>query len=359
MTRRIRPPSSKELLLEGEVPLRGGRRSPRDPDQPALPFDPPPGRIDPCLALLTARPPEGDDWAYEIKWDGWRLFIHKSGDDIRLITRGGHDWTSKFPAIAKAAAALPIGSIVLDGEAVVLDDMGRSDFSALSAIARKRRSSETDPVLHMAFDVLYFDGHDVSRMDQAERRQILEGVVSAEGTIRLSEEIEADGATAFRAACEHGLEGIVAKRRDAPYQGGRKGEWRKIKCVQRECFLIVGYRPSKSGFGGIGALILAARSGGRLKTVGTVSSGLDGRSGPILRKRLDGVTLERPSGASGTSVFVRPELVSLVEFRTWTAGGRLRHVVFKGVVEDALEEVFDLASLQPEDPSTERRDRLD
>jgi bifunctional non-homologous end joining protein LigD len=359
MARRVGPPRSKDLLVEKELPLRGGRRSLRDPAQPPLPFDPPPARIDPCLALLAARPPEGENWSYEIKWDGWRLFIHKTGDEIRLITRGGHDWTSKFPAIAEAASALPVGSIVLDGEAVVLDDMGRSDFSALSAIARKRRGSEADPVLHMAFDVLYFDGHDVSRMDQVERRQILEGMVSTEGTIRLSEEIEADGAAAFKAACEHGLEGIVAKRRDAPYQGGRKGEWRKIKCVQRECFLIVGYRPSKAGFGGIGALVLAARSAGRWKSVGTVSSGLDGRSGPALRKRLDGIRQERTSGTSGTTVFLRPELVAVVEFRAWTAGGRLRHVVFKGVAEDALDEVFDLASLASEDPSAGKRDRLD
>lgn len=349
MAKRSRTPGSRNLQTDKELPLRGGKHPVRGSEHTFI-SDPMPTRVDPCLALLASRPPEGENWAYEVKWDGYRLFVYKDDERVRLLTRRGHDWTSKFPAIAAAASRLPVKSAILDGEAVVLDEMGRSDFSALAAVARRKRSVDSDPVVHVAFDLLYVDGQDVSRTDQRSRRRLLEEILTRgdEGAIQLSEEIDADGASVFGAAREHGLEGIVAKRRDAPYRGGRNGDWQKIKCVQRECFLIIGYRPSSSGFGGIGALLLAARSGDGLKYVGSVASGLNGRSAAMLRERLDKIRTAKPGLPTSRKhvVFVEPDIGAVIEFRDWTATGRLRHVVYKGSVEEPGDEVFDFDSQQ-------------
>jgi bifunctional non-homologous end joining protein LigD len=172
-----------------------------------------PDRIEPCLALLKSKPPSGPDWVFEVKWDGYRLAVHAGRDGVRVITRGGHDWTHRFPAIAQAAKALGT-TLILDGEAVVFDEQGRSDF------AGKRKASEA--ILY-AFDLLYFDGHDISRLELAERRHMLQELLKyQQGVIRLSEAIEADGAVLLRAACANGLEGIIAKHKRRPYRSGRQ-----------------------------------------------------------------------------------------------------------------------------------------
>ncbi len=194
MVKRPSKPPSKPLLRESEPPLRGGRRRPRDPQQPNLPFDKMPTRIEPCLALLKPKAPTGSDWIYEIKWDGYRLQLNKSGTDVTIITRGGHDWTDRFPTIVEAAKALPVGTVILDGEAVVLDEVGRSDFSALQqALGGRSGKRHASEAIFIAFDCLYLDGHDLRQMEQDARRHLLEGLVPAEadGGIRLSQEIEA------------------------------------------------------------------------------------------------------------------------------------------------------------------------
>jgi bifunctional non-homologous end joining protein LigD len=348
MARRARPPGSRKLVVDGYDPLRGGKRAARDPAQPALPFDPMPGRIDPCLALLAEKPPEGPEWAYEIKWDGYRLFVHKENAKVTLITRGGMDWTAKFPAIAQAALALPVATAILDGEAVVLDERGRSDFSALVAVVGKKRSMANDPILFMAFDLLYFDGHDISRMDQEERRHLLEEFVpnGQGGAIRLSEAAEEDGAGLFEAAREHGLEGIVAKRRDAPYRAGRKGEWRKIKCIQREVFIIVGFQPSRDG--GLACLLLSAQSDDGLKYVGTVGTGFTQKTARSIREKLERIQSSgtKVNTARRGVVFVEPRIGALVEFRAWTASGHLRHGAFKGIVEHSGDDIYNIDAPQ-------------
>ena len=161
---------------------------------------------------------------------------------VRIITRGGHDWTDRFPAIAKAAKKLDVATAILDGEAVVLDEQGRSDFGLLQQSlgdrGGKRISTE---VIFMAFDLLCFDGHDRRKLEFTARRHLLEGLIKIRDDVtRLSEEIEADGRRLFLAACEHGLEGIIAKDRESTYRSGRLGDWLKIKCVQSDGFAIVG-----------------------------------------------------------------------------------------------------------------------
>ncbi|MGO8150445.1 non-homologous end-joining DNA ligase [Rhizobium leguminosarum] len=337
MTKPPRKPS-KPLLGEADALLRSRPRRRRDPDQPNLPLDPMPARIEPCLALLRVKPPKGDDRVYEIKWDGYRLSVHIEPTGIRILTRGGHDWTHRFPAIEQAAKQLPVATAILDGEAVVLDEKGRSDFGLLqqSLGGRGGRKSSSDAIF-MAFDLLYFDGHDLRTSELDMRRHLLEDLVPAreQGDIRLSEEIEADGDQLLASACEHGLEGIIAKRRDAPYRSGRLGDWLKIKCVQSDSFVIVGYERSTVARAGIGRLLLAARKGKKLVYVGGVGTGFNERTAYELREKLDGLITSTPAATVDRkgAIFVKPKIIAEIEYRAWTDDGKLRHASYKGLRE--------------------------
>jgi bifunctional non-homologous end joining protein LigD len=295
-----------------------------------------PPRIEPCLALLSRKPPEGPEWGYEVKWDGYRIAVHRErGNNVRVLTRGGHDWTDRFPGIAKAVLELGAGTMIIDGEAVILDDRGRSDFAMLQSSlgGRGGRRVSSDTVLY-AFDLLYLDGHDLSMLSLKERRMLLDPLLeNAQGAIRLSEMFDTDGATLFARACEFELEGIVAKRLDAPYRSGRGGEWRKIKCVQSETFVIIGYEPSTSVPGAIASLLLAARKGDDLVYVGSVGTGFKMKVARDLKARLDGIRLKESAGKakSGNAVFVDPILAAEIEYRAWSGEGKLRHASFKGL----------------------------
>ncbi|NNU66508.1 ATP-dependent DNA ligase [Rhizobium sp. WYCCWR 11152] len=334
-----KPPKPKPLLQDAGKPVRSRPRKPRNPAQPNLPLDPMPDRIEPCLALLKARPPKGDDWVYEIKWDGYRLSVHVEPNRIRILTRGGHDWTHRFPAIKLAAMWLPVGSAILDGEAVVLDKQGRSDFGLLQqSLGGRGGKKSSSNAIFMAFDLLYFDGHDLRNSELSMRRHLLKDLVSVvgHGDIRLSEEIEADGDQLLASACEHGLEGIIAKDRNSTYRSGRGGDWLKIKCVQSDGFAIVGYEKSTVSFGGIGRLLLAARKGDELVYVGGVGTGFNERSAAELREQMDKLIVDKPAvdtGRKRNAVFVRPELVAEIEYRAWTHDGKLRHASYKGLRE--------------------------
>ncbi|MBB4277009.1 non-homologous end-joining DNA ligase [Rhizobium mongolense] len=332
-----KPPKSKPLLSESDAPLRSRPRKPRDPAQPNLPLDPMPDRIDPCLALLKSRPPKGPEWAFEIKWDGYRLSVHIEPKGIRIITRGGHDWTDRFPAIAKAAKKLGVATAIIDGEAVVLDEQGRSDFGLLQQSLGGRSGTRTsNEAIFMAFDLLYFDGRDLRQLEFTARRHLLEGLIkSRDDVIRLSEEIEADGDRLFLAACDHGLEGIIAKDRESTYRSGRLGDWLKIKCVQSDGFAIVGYEHSFVARAGIGSLLLAARHGRKLVYVGSVGTGFNERTAHELRESLDKLKVKKPpveySGRRKYIVWVKPTLVAEVEYRAWTRDGKLRQSSYKGL----------------------------
>jgi len=311
---------SLPLLGEADTQLRSRPRRRRDPAQPNLPLDPMPARVEPCLALLKAKPPKGDDWVFEIKWDGYRLAVHIEPSGVRILTRGGHDWTERFPAILAEARRLPVSTAILDGEAVVLDAHGRSDFGMLQqSLGGRGGKGASKDAIFMAFDLLYFDGHDLTGTELTSRRHLLEGLVPAGGedAIRLSEEIEADGEQLLRIACEHDLEGIIAKDRNSPYRSGRLGDWLKIKCIQSDGFAIVGYEMSTASFGGIGRLLLAARKGGELVYVGGVGTGFNERSAADLRKQMDKLTMAKPAVDSASSC-EWPEIseISLI-FSSW------------------------------------------
>jgi bifunctional non-homologous end joining protein LigD len=233
-----------------------------------------PYRVEPALALLKAKPPSDQRYRAEVKIDGYRLAVHIEPTGVRIITRGGHDWTERFPAIADEARKLGVASAILDGEAAVLDDQGRSDFGALQRSLGGRGKLPSPGSIFIAFDVLYLDGHDLQNMELSSRRHLLEQLIAdRDGPIQFSEEIDGDGGAIFRAACEHGLEGVIFKDADSTYRSGRTADWIKVKCIASESFFIVGYEKSSTARGGLGSLLLAARKGDELQYVGSVGTG--------------------------------------------------------------------------------------
>lgn len=325
---------SRPLLRDDHV-AKSKPRKPRDPAQPHLPFDAMPNRIEPALAQLKPKAPQGDKWLFEMKFDGYRLAIHIETKSVRILTRGGHDWTERFPAIADAARKLDVGTAILDGEAVVLDAKGRSDFGALqrSLGGRGGKRASAEAVFY-AFDLLYFDGHLLTNTELSVRRHLLADFLDKEDTaIRWSEEIHGDGDELFETACAHGLEGIIAKDRDSRYRSGRTGDWLKIKCVQSESFVIVGYERSTSARGGLGSLLLAARNGTGWRSVGSVGTGFKEREAIAFRSALDKLKTARPVvPLKGKQlVFAQPTLIAEIEFRGWTNDGSLRHASYKGL----------------------------
>ncbi|MDK1493355.1 non-homologous end-joining DNA ligase [Sinorhizobium sp. 7-81] len=303
-----------------------------------LPDHPMPARIEPCLATLVEKPPKGQDWAYEVKWDGYRLAVHIETGRVRILTRGGYDWTERFPSIADDARRLALKTAILDGEAVVLNDHGRSDFGMLQrALGRLPSAIEAGAIVFYAFDLLYLDGRDLRRLPLHERRRLLEPLVAdREGAVRLSEEVQADGEEFYRVACAHGLEGIIAKHIDKPYRSGRGEWWQKITCKRRDSFVIVGFEPSTVP-GHVGRLLLAARKGADLVYVGGCGTGWSNELSRELRKVLEGMVTETAAVSlrRKAAVFVEPFLIAEVEYRAWTDDGKLRHPSFKGIREQA------------------------
>jgi bifunctional non-homologous end joining protein LigD len=334
---------ARRVLRSG--PLAETLKSPlakrRDARQRTLDLDPMPERVEPCLALLASKPPVGDNWAYEVKWDGYRLAVHvEPGRRVRILTRGGHDWTLRFPTIAHDIRELGVDSAIFDGEAVVIDERGASDFGALQqALGGRGGKRSAAGALLYAFDLLYLDGRDLRALPLSERRRMLIDLIGKQhSSIRLSEEVDAEGAPFLTLASEMGLEGIIAKRLDAPYRSGRGGEWLKIKCVQSETFLIIGWEASAGALGGIGRLLLAARRGDALVYVGSVGTGFTVKTASELRRRLMSILIEKPAVAGATKKgmrWVEPAIAAEVAFRAWTGDGKLRHASFKGVRDDA------------------------
>ncbi len=306
-----------------------------------------PARVEPCLAALVDKPPEGEDWAYEVKWDGYRLAVHVEPGRVRILTRGGYDWTDRFPSIVDDARRLAVKTAILDGEAVVLDDLGRSDFGMLQrALGRLPSAVEAGAIVFYAFDLLYLDGRDLRRLPLRERRRLLEPLVAGrEGAVRLSEEVQADGEEFYRVACAHGLEGIIAKHREKTYRSGRGEWWRKITCKRRDSFVVVGYEPSTVPRA-IGRLLLAGRQGEAFVYVGGCGTGWSHKESVKLRELLDEIKTNEPAVVLRRkgAVFVRPLLVAEVEYRAWTDDRKLRHASFKGIrpVEDGGE-VYELS----------------
>ena len=260
---------------------------PADPRQAGLFDEPLPKWIKPCLPTLVDRPPIGPQWLHEIKWDGYRVSAYVANGKVTIRTRNGHDWTARFPAISRAALVLKVRSAVIDGEAVILDERGRSSFAELQADLDRHGSERA--VLY-AFDLLLLDGEDLRKKPLEERRLALGGIIARRSAILMSEEFSGPGADLFRIACENELEGIVSKRLDRAYHSGRSRDWLKTKCVLSDTFIIIGFQPSSGAVRTPLANIKVARfDGHRLRYAGAVGTGFSERVASALRERLDRV----------------------------------------------------------------------
>ena len=289
------------------------------------------------LATLVGEAPAGDDWIHELKFDGYRVLCLLQDGDARVITRNGKDWTDNFPGIREAIRALPAATAAVDGELVVLDREGISSFQLLQNSLSGARAGE--PLLY-AFDLLALDGEDLRGRPLLERKAALaELLADPPERIRFSDHVVGQGEAFFRKACGMGVEGIISKRADRPYRGGRGKDWLKVKCTARQELVVVGYSEPSGSRVGIGALLLGVHDAdGQLVYAGKVGTGFDTETLLMLEKRLSAMERKTPpvegapKGAKARGVhWVRPELVAEIEFTEWTDDGRIRHPSFQGL----------------------------
>lgn len=298
----------------------------------------------PQLATLVSEVPAGEGWLHEIKLDGYRILAGVAGGEASLWTRGGKDWADRFPAVARAVAALPVETAILDGEVVALLEDGRSSFQALQQALSESASAE---LAFFVFDLLYLDGVDWSGRPLLERKAALRKLLPARSggraaqLLRFNDHVGGDGADFYRQACAHGLEGIIAKRASNPYRPGRSSDWLKIKCSRRQEFVIGGFTEPSGSRTGLGALLLGVYQDDQLRYAGRVGTGFGTATLRTLRAGLEPLETERPAfsnpprGAQARGVhWVRPERVAEVTFTEWTEDGLLRHPTFEGLRED-------------------------
>lgn len=300
------------------------------------------------LATLVDEAPEGDQWWHEIKFDGYRLLGFVAGATVALRTRNGQDWTAKFPAVTEALGALKLDDAVLDMEAVVLDAGGKSSFHALQTALGE--GGERKRIIAYAFDLLELDGKDLRSRPLRERKEALEKLLGKgkQTALRFSGHVEGGGRKMFDQACRMGLEGIVSKLADSRYSPGRQKAWLKIKCGQRQEFIIVGYSDARSGGRALGALYLGyhgKKGKGSIKYAGKVGTGFTMKSAKALTDRLEKIAVKAPGFAKADMAgvsrpewqsihWVKPELLCEVAFTEWTGDGQLRHPSFQGLRED-------------------------
>ncbi|NTE87169.1 DNA ligase D [Agrobacterium rubi] len=299
-----------------------------------------PDFVQPALASLKPKPPAGDRWLHEIKFDGYRIQVRIDNGTVTLLTRSGLDWTEKFGTdVAKSFAALPVETALLDGEIVVERDNGASDFSALQHDLSEGR---TDRFRYYAFDLLHLDGHDLQNAGLIDRKHLLEKLIPSDNSIlRYSEHFGESGEMILDHACRLSLEGVISKLRDSKYQSGRKGQWVKSKCSSRQEFVIGGFTVSSTSDQAIGSLAVGVYDEEGLHHVGRVGTGFTADVAENLFKTLSPLTTKTSPFADKLTalakrdlVFVKPERVAEVEFRTWSADGNLRHASFRGLRDD-------------------------
>ena len=290
------------------------------------------------LATLVTRAPEGDDYLHEIKYDGYRAFCRLARGSASFLMRSGQDWTSRFAALASDAERLDVDQAVLDGEVVIVEPDGRTSFQALQ---NSMNGGARGALVYYAFDLLSRDGEDLTKLPLEDRKGALHELLADAGdTMRYSDHVVGNGQAVFEEACRRGLEGIISKRRDAPYRGGRVGSWLKVKCTARQELVIVGYTEPKGSRAGFGALLLGVRDGaGPIRYAGRVGTGFTHESLVDLTRRLRALETKEPpvtgEPRSGRGVhWVEPKLLAEVAFTGWTDDGKLRHPSFQGLRED-------------------------
>ncbi len=331
----VRPPSSEGVAQVGNAQAAGAVKA-------ALPET-----LSPQLATLAAGIPAGD-WIFEIKFDGYRLMTRIDQGKARLITRGGHDWSAKMPGLVREIEEMGLKSAWLDGEIVVLGPTGSPDFNALQNAFDRGRGAEQ--IVYFLFDAPFFEGHDLRDVPQRERRQLLKAFLDEKSSdhVRFSADFDADAASILASACRMGLEGVIAKRADAPYTSRRSDAWLKLKCKLRQEFVVCGYTERSDNAAQVGSLLLGVHgTDGSLVSAGSVGTGWSSEEANDLKKRLEPLQVPKAPFAAGASKpgrwskrlagaerWVQPKLVAEVTFAEWTPDGQVRHASFVSLRSD-------------------------
>jgi bifunctional non-homologous end joining protein LigD len=322
-------PASKHGRKAAEAALRTARPA-------ALPHF-----VTPCLATLVAKAPDNERWVHEIKFDGYRIQARLDHGKVRLLTRKGLDWTRKFPGVATAVAGLHARTALIDGELVAEDDKGISRFSLLQQDLSSGRQGRM--VLY-AFDLMHLNGADLRKLPLFARKAALSRLLRRghDRHLRFSKSLSERGPALLKHACKMGLEGIISKLADAPYRSGRRRDWLKAKCSDRQEFIVAGFVPSTADVHAIGALVLAFYSRGKLCYAGRTGTGFTREIARALYRRLKAHARKTPpfkpvpkeESGRRKPVWVEPTTVVEVDFHGWTQADRVRQASFQGVRHD-------------------------
>ncbi|WP_287459629.1 DNA ligase D [Sphingomonas sp.] len=300
------------------------------------------------LATLVDTVPTGSNWLHEMKYDGYRLLVAVGDGGARAYTRSGLDWSDRFGGIVDEASSLEVRAALIDGEAVVMDENGRSSFQALQG-ALKGAPATID---FIAFDLLSLDGEDLTNLPLVERKQKLRYILP-EGSARLrySDHIVGNGEQLLHSFCDAGLEGVISKRADGRYIGSRSGGWLKTKCIKRQEFVVVGWTPSDKSRS-FRSLILGIHDGGELRYAGKVGTGFNtdelfkliGLMRPLAQ---DKPTVKAPRAEVRGAHWIKPRLVAEIAYTEMTNEGTLRHPSYLGLREDKKPEAVVLETEAP------------
>ncbi|KIY38841.1 ATP-dependent DNA ligase [Pseudomonas sp. 10-1B] len=313
-----------------------------------------PDLLQPQLATLVDSLPSGD-WRYEVKFDGYRILARIDGDDIRLFTRNGHDWSAKMPGHLAALRELGVDSAWLDGEMVVNDEHGVADFQALQ---NAFDTEHDEQITYYLFDLLFLGGHDLRQVALQDRREALRRLLehNQADNLKFSADFDQPVESLLDSACRLKLEGLIGKRVDSPYLGRRSADWVKLKCKQRQEFVIVGYTDPKGSRSGFGALLLALHDhdSGALRYAGKVGTGFSSTTLASIHARLEPLEVAKPAlpkpptGAEARGVhWLKPHLLAEVAYAQMTRDGVVRHAVFHGLRDDKPASAIDLERAMP------------
>jgi bifunctional non-homologous end joining protein LigD len=312
----------------------GAKASPRSDSLPAF--------VPPSLATLRANVPDGPDWLHEVKFDGYRIEARLDHGEVRLLTRKGLNWSGRFPNVAAAIAKLPAETALIDGEIVVEDTHGVSNFAMLQSALKE---GATDRFVYYAFDLLFLDGRDLRALALHERKARLARLLGQKrvgAVLRYSDSLKEQGDRVLQHACRLGLEGIVSKREDALYASGRSENFVKTKCSNAQELIVGGFSSSRVMPDAIGALAVGYYRDSNLIYAGRIGTGYTHDVARDLWKRLCALEIAAPafdqiprSEARRRDVrWVKPNMVVEAELRGWTSDGLVRQAAFKGVRED-------------------------